>query len=116
LVPDALEELSPEEHHQVYRMLRLKVVAHLDATLEVTGAFSEEGLGKSDSLQRREPRDTRPQGQDSAPCRPKMVPGRCNRTASEVRQRHALELRPNGVSGRSLGATLPKIRNMGDAP
>ena len=50
LVPDALEDLSPEDRHQVYRMLRLKVVAHPDDKLEVSGAFSGEGLGNPDSL------------------------------------------------------------------
>jgi hypothetical protein len=50
LVPGALEDLSPRERHQVYRMLRLKVVAHSDDNLEVSGAFSKEGLGHSDSL------------------------------------------------------------------
>jgi hypothetical protein len=51
LVPDALEKLSPRERHQVYRMLHLRVVAHLDDKLEVSGAFSSEGLGKSDLSQ-----------------------------------------------------------------
>jgi hypothetical protein len=50
LVPDALEELSPRERHQVYRMLHLRVVAHPDDKLEVSGAFSSEGLGKKDLL------------------------------------------------------------------
>ena len=46
LVPEALEELSPRERHQIYRMLHLRVVAHPDDMLEVSGAFSREGLGK----------------------------------------------------------------------
>ena len=50
LVPDALEEFSPRERHQVYRMLHLRVVAHPDDKLEVSGAFSSEGLGKEDLL------------------------------------------------------------------
>jgi site-specific DNA recombinase len=50
LVPEALEELSPKERHRVYRMLRLSVVAHSDATLEVHGALSRAGLGTVDSL------------------------------------------------------------------
>ncbi len=37
LAPEALDSLAPEERHQLYRMLRLKVVAHLDETIEVTG-------------------------------------------------------------------------------
>jgi len=35
MVPEALETLSPQERHRVYRMLRLKVVAHPDNTMEV---------------------------------------------------------------------------------
>jgi site-specific DNA recombinase len=50
LVPGALESLSPRERHQVYRMLRLKVVAHPDDKLEVSGAFSRKGLGNTDLL------------------------------------------------------------------
>jgi hypothetical protein len=50
LVPEALEELSPKERHRVYRMLRLSVVAHSDATLEVHGALSRAGLVTNDSL------------------------------------------------------------------
>jgi site-specific DNA recombinase len=37
--PEALESLTPEERHQVYKMLRLRVVAQVDGTLEVRGAF-----------------------------------------------------------------------------
>jgi site-specific DNA recombinase len=50
LVPGALEDLSPKERHRIYRMLHLKVVAHPDDKLEVSGAFSREGLGNPDSL------------------------------------------------------------------
>ncbi len=39
-VPEALESLEPEERHRVYEMLRLKVVAHLDGTLEARGILS----------------------------------------------------------------------------
>jgi len=39
-VPEALESLEPEERHRVYEMLRLKVVAHPDGTLEVRGILS----------------------------------------------------------------------------
>ena len=35
MVPESLETLSPQERHRVYRMLRLKVVAHPDDTMEV---------------------------------------------------------------------------------
>jgi hypothetical protein len=37
LAPEALDSLAPEERHQLYRMLRLKVVAHLDESIELTG-------------------------------------------------------------------------------
>jgi hypothetical protein len=37
LVPEALDALSPEERHRVYKMLRLKVVTKPDRGLEVTG-------------------------------------------------------------------------------
>jgi len=37
--PEALESLTPEERHQVYKMLRLRVVAQVGGTLEVRGAF-----------------------------------------------------------------------------
>jgi hypothetical protein len=39
-VPEALEGLKPEERHRVYEMLRLRVVAHLDGTLEARGILS----------------------------------------------------------------------------
>jgi DNA repair ATPase RecN len=39
--PDALDELTPEERRQVYKMLRLKVRAYLDGSSEVSGAFSD---------------------------------------------------------------------------
>ena len=42
VAPDALDSLSPEERHRVYKMLRLKVIANHDGSLEATGAFSEE--------------------------------------------------------------------------
>jgi hypothetical protein len=37
LAPDALDSLAPEERHRLYRMLRLKVVARPDETIELTG-------------------------------------------------------------------------------
>jgi site-specific DNA recombinase len=41
IAPEALESLTPEERHQLYRMLRLEVVIRLDANLEVSGVFGE---------------------------------------------------------------------------
>ncbi len=37
IAPEALGSLAPEERNQVYRMLRIKVVVHVDGTLEVSG-------------------------------------------------------------------------------
>jgi hypothetical protein len=44
VAPKALEGLAPEERHQFYKMLRLKVVTNLDGSLEVNGVFSD-GFG-----------------------------------------------------------------------
>jgi site-specific DNA recombinase len=38
-VPEALENLLPEERHRVYKMLRLKVLAYPDFRLEVNGVL-----------------------------------------------------------------------------
>ena len=37
--PEALENLTPEGRHEVYKMLRVRVFAQVDGTLEVRGAF-----------------------------------------------------------------------------
>jgi hypothetical protein len=39
IAPEALDSLTPEERHQLYKMLRLNVVVRLDANLEVSGVF-----------------------------------------------------------------------------
>ena len=49
MAPEALDSLLPEERHQVYQMLRLEVVAHVDSTLEVSGAFTGDDLSKSET-------------------------------------------------------------------
>jgi hypothetical protein len=41
IAPEALEALAPEERHQFYTMLRLKVITNLDGSLEVNRAFSD---------------------------------------------------------------------------
>ena len=41
IAPEALDSLTPEERHHLYRMLRLEVVIRLDANLEVSGVFGE---------------------------------------------------------------------------
>jgi len=38
-VPGSLDDLGPEERHQVYKMLRLEVLAYADKSLEVSGAI-----------------------------------------------------------------------------
>jgi site-specific DNA recombinase len=38
--PEALSNLTPEERHQVYKMLRVRAVVHMDGTLEVSGALA----------------------------------------------------------------------------
>jgi DNA repair ATPase RecN len=43
MAPEALESLMPEERHQVYKMLRLSVMAQPDGTLPLSGAFSRIG-------------------------------------------------------------------------
>ena len=37
MAPEALRSLTPEERHQVYKMLKLRVIAHLSGDLELTG-------------------------------------------------------------------------------
>ena len=39
--PEALDDLTPEERHDVYKMMRLKVLISADGTVEVTGVFGE---------------------------------------------------------------------------
>jgi hypothetical protein len=41
IAPTALDSLAPEERHHVYKMLKLRVVAHSDEALEVSGAFGD---------------------------------------------------------------------------
>ena len=41
MAPDALYTRTPEERHQVYRMLRLGVVVRMDGSLELSGTFGE---------------------------------------------------------------------------
>jgi hypothetical protein len=41
LAPEALDTLSPDEHLQIYKMLKLKVFANADGSLELSGAFGD---------------------------------------------------------------------------
>ena len=42
LLPEALDGLAPEERHDVYKMLKLKVNMYPDRMLEVSGVLGEE--------------------------------------------------------------------------
>jgi hypothetical protein len=42
MVPEALDELTGEERHQIYRMLRLEVYVHPDGNLDIRGAVGDE--------------------------------------------------------------------------
>ena len=37
--PKALDDLTPEERRDVYKMMRLKLIASRDGSVEVTGVF-----------------------------------------------------------------------------
>ena len=39
--PEALNELTPEERHHVYRMLRLRAAVRIGGAIEVSGMFGE---------------------------------------------------------------------------
>jgi hypothetical protein len=41
MVPEALDTLTSEERRQVYKILKLRVSAYPDGSLEVSGAFGE---------------------------------------------------------------------------
>jgi site-specific DNA recombinase len=58
IAPDALDTLAPEERHQLYKMLRLKVAANPDGSLELSGAFGD-GLGVWENGTVRSRRSTR---------------------------------------------------------
>ena len=45
-VPGSLDDLSPQERHQVYKMLRLEVLAYPDKSLELSGAILAGGGGE----------------------------------------------------------------------
>ena len=40
MVPEALDNLTPEERHRVYKMLRLNAIMYRDGRVEITGAFT----------------------------------------------------------------------------
>jgi hypothetical protein len=42
MTPEALDTLTLQERHRFYKMLRLRVTASPDGSLEVSGAFGED--------------------------------------------------------------------------
>jgi site-specific DNA recombinase len=42
LLPEALDDLASEEHHHIYKLLRLRVNMHHDGMLEVNGVLGED--------------------------------------------------------------------------
>jgi hypothetical protein len=51
MVPQALDDLTPEERRDVYKMMRLKVLIFSDGSVEVTGVFGGPlGIGASRSV------------------------------------------------------------------
>ena len=105
LVPGALDVLSPEERHQLYKLLRLEVLAYPDKSLEVSGVivggggsqrggdggagpggrgpggpFAGAGLGASDPTRTSSPRRRTPRAVSSP--RPTITPSAsCSPTA-----------------------------------
>ena len=45
MIPGALEDLDPEKRHRIYKLLRLRVLAHPDKSLEVHGVLGKGPLG-----------------------------------------------------------------------
>ena len=41
MVPEALDSLTPQERHQIYKVLRLRVVAGPNGEVEASGAFGD---------------------------------------------------------------------------
>jgi hypothetical protein len=41
MVPEAMDALTPEERHQVYRMLRLQAAVMMGKALEISEMFGE---------------------------------------------------------------------------
>jgi hypothetical protein len=49
MVPEALDELTGEERHQIYRMLRLQVLVYPDGDLDVRGVLREAVCTQTDT-------------------------------------------------------------------
>src|SRR3712207_6079099 len=48
MVPPALDELTTDERHQVYKMLRPRVLAYQDGTLEMIGVFGDSFISENE--------------------------------------------------------------------
>lgn len=57
MAPEVLDGLSPEERHQLYRLLRLKVVVNAERDLEVSGALGT-GFVQAETVSRYHVRTT----------------------------------------------------------
>src|SRR5215211_8630302 len=54
MIPEALDDLTPEERRDVYKMMRLKVLIFPDGSVEVTGVFGgplEVGASRSTKME-----------------------------------------------------------------
>ena len=48
MVPPALDELTTDERYQLYKMLRLRLLAYQDGTLEIIGVFGDSFLSENE--------------------------------------------------------------------
>jgi site-specific DNA recombinase len=51
MVPEELDRLTAEERHQVYKMLRLRVLIYQDRSLEVSGVFGNSFVSENQHLE-----------------------------------------------------------------
>jgi hypothetical protein len=49
MVPEALDSLTPQERHQIYKVLRLRVVAGPNGEVEASGAFGDLAVRTSET-------------------------------------------------------------------
>jgi hypothetical protein len=57
MVPEALDSLTPQERHQIYKVLRLRVVAGTNGRVEVSGAFGDLAVCTSETWRYDDPDD-----------------------------------------------------------
>jgi hypothetical protein len=92
MTPAALDALSPEERHQVYKMLRLAVEISPDGSLDCSGV-----LGDSFVSENQDERDLLAHDQVDlpAPC-PVVALDECVAVLDQVAQREVFTPRPGG--------------------